>query len=307
MIVKIIIFYGKGPSVRLLILRFLLLLLLILPAKVWAANMINIVVPDKVGVGKPFLVHITSQNPMKNLTVSWNDKTVKPSVTENDGQFKAMAILGVGLKSEIGEYPLIIIVNQLGSTQQFSNPITVVNSDFQNESLIIDPSLVTPPKEVKERIQIERKATLEALNTISVQRHWTIPFSRPVKGKMLSRFGLHRIFNGETKRRHKGLDFRAWEGTPINCMAAGHVILVGKFYFAGNCVFIDHGNGLVSFSGHMSKVLVKKGDFVVSGQNIGLSGATGRVSGAHLHLSVFTLGMAIDPEPFFDGSLSLLY
>jgi len=89
-------------------------------------------------------------------------------------------------------------------------------------------------------------------------------------------------------------------------MAPGTVLLVGNFYYAGNCAFIDHGNGLVSLSCHMSKVLIKKGDIVESGQKIGLSGATGRVNGAHLHLATFVQGKVVDPEPFFDGTLELI-
>lgn len=284
------------------VLWVLVALFLILP-KGYATNTVDILTPDQVGIGKPFLVRITSQYPLEKVSVSWSGKTVATSVTKEGGLFTAMVILGVGLKNELGATPLDVAVTRQGSTQQFHKSVAIVDTVFLSETLTLAPSLVTPPKKITARIQRERKASLEALNTISFLRHWVFPFSRPVEGKMLSRFGLHRVFNGETKRRHKGLDFRAWEGTPIHSMATGHVILVGSFYFAGNCVFIDHGNGLVSLSCHMSKVLVKKGDMVVSGQKIGLSGATGRVNGAHLHLSVYSLGQAIDPEAFFDGAL----
>jgi murein DD-endopeptidase MepM/ murein hydrolase activator NlpD len=117
---------------------------------------------------------------------------------------------------------------------------------------------------------------------------------------MLSRFGLRRTFNNETKRRHTGLDFRAPAGTPIEAIAAGRVVLVGEFYLPGNTVVIDHGNGVVSMAMHLSEVLVAAGDRVARGQVYGRSGATGRVTGAHLHLSVSVQGVAVDPAPLFD-------
>lgn len=153
------------------------------------------------------------------------------------------------------------------------------------------------------RIKRERKLIRAAIGTVSPERYWELPFTRPAKGKMLSRFGLHRVFNGNVKARHTGLDFRAWLGTPLYAVASGKVVLTGHFYYAGNAVFIDHGNGLVSMSCHMSKILVKQGDMVKAGQRIGLSGATGRVTGAHLHLGLFVLGKPVDPELLFDGKL----
>ncbi len=273
------------------------------PARLFAANTFDIEIPGQVGIGQPFLVYITSQLPLKKLTISWNEKTVEPSVNEKEGLFRAMIILGVGLNSKSGRHPLIVTMIQKGKIKKIIKSVEVVNTVFQKEKLKVATGLIKPPGKLTNRIKRERKSLLVALNTISSRRYWTMPFSRPVKGKMLSRFGLRRVFNGKTKRRHRGLDFRAWEGTPIYSMAGGRVILAGNFYFAGKCVFIDHGNGLVSFSCHMSKVLVKKGDHIVSTQKIGLSGATGRVNGAHLHLSVFSLGTAINPEPFFNGTL----
>jgi murein DD-endopeptidase MepM/ murein hydrolase activator NlpD len=269
----------------------------------YAAKIFTITVPGQVNVGDPFPLIVTSQYPMKKLTVTWDNKNVSPSVTHKNGVFRSIVILGVGLKSKPGLYPLTVIINQKGTIQKLSKSIVVVSRVFSRERLRVAPRHIKPPKKVLKRIKRERYTSLKALNTISSNRYWNLPFSRPVKGKLLSRFGARRIFNGETKRRHTGLDFRAWMGTPIRSMADGRVILTGHFYFAGKCVFTDHGNGLVSLSCHMSKLLVKKGDSVVSGQKLGLSGATGRVTGAHLHLSVYSLGNSINPEPFFDGTI----
>jgi len=286
------------------------LLLVLLPALAGAAevkvpDMVEILTPTPVGVGKPFLVRVTSWYPMRDLRVAWKGKTVRPEVTEEGGKFNALVLLGVGLRGDVGTYPIDVTVDIWGHERQFATTVDVVESTWQKETLTVEPKLVKPPAEVMDRIRREREQINAALETVSAKRYWEVPFTRPVKGKMLSRFGLHRVFNGDTKARHTGLDFRAWMGTPLHAMAGGTVVLTGNFYYAGNAVYIDHGNGLISMSGHMSKILVKEGDVVRAGQTIGLSGATGRVTGAHLHLATFVLGEVVDPELFFNGALAV--
>lgn len=280
-------------------------LLLSVPAASVAAGMVEIKTPDQVGIGQPFLVEISSRYSLGDLTVTWQGREVKPQVTEADYDYSALVILGTSLKADPGEGSLKVSASLWGNLRRFEKKIPIVPVKYKKETLSVPPKMVKPPAETLERIARERALILKALRTQSPERLWSIPFTRPAKGKMLSRFGLHRVFNGDTKRRHTGLDFRAWEGTPLYSMAAGKVILVGGFYFAGNSAVIDHGNGLISMYCHMSKILVKEGDLLAAGQKVGLSGATGRVNGAHLHLGVFAQGLAIDPEPFFNGEFVL--
>ncbi|MCJ2164485.1 MULTISPECIES: M23 family metallopeptidase [unclassified Pseudodesulfovibrio] len=262
--------------------------------------MVDVFAPEQVGIGKPFLVRISTWYPLENLRVVWNEKTVQPAVTWWDGKSGAMLLLGIGLRQDVGTYTLEVIADIWGHERRFSRDIEVVESAWGQETLSVPPKMVKPPATELARIEREREQVLAVLDTVSPERFWNIPFVRPVKGKMLSRFGLHRVFNGETKSRHTGLDFRAWEGTPLHAIAAGRVVLTGHFYYAGNAVWIDHGNGLISMSCHMSRMLVREGDMVDAGQKIGLSGATGRVNGAHLHLSIFALGQVVDPEVLFE-------
>jgi hypothetical protein len=278
-----------------------LLLCVCLPSLSLAGDMVDVFAPAQVGIGKPFLVRISTWYPLEDLRVVWNEKTVQPSVTWWDGKSGAMLLLGIGLRQDVGTYTLEVIVDIWGHERSFSRNIEVVESVWGQETLSVPPKMVTPPATELARIEREREQVMAVLGTVSPERFWNIPFVRPVKGKMLSRFGLHRVFNGETKSRHTGLDFRAWEGTPLHAIAAGRVVLTGHFYYAGNAVWIDHGNGLISMSCHMSKMLVREGDMVDAGQKIGLSGATGRVNGAHLHLSVFALGHVVDPEVLFES------
>lgn len=278
-------------------------LILFLPASARPRPMVDVLAPETVGVGKPFLVEIVSWYPLENVRVRFNGAEVWAKVERRGERYAAPVLLGVNLFGETGVYPVEVDVSIWGHERSFVARVNAVESVWGHETLRVEPKMVTPPPAALERIKREREVIGKAVNTVSETRWWTLPFSRPAKGKMLSRFGLHRVFNGHTKSRHTGLDFRAWLGTPLYAMTAGRVVLTGNFYYAGNAVFIDHGNGLVSLSAHMSKILVKEGDVVEPGQTIGLSGATGRVTGAHLHLATFVQGRVVDPEPFFNGSL----
>lgn len=269
--------------------------------------MVDIQTPDTAGVGKPFLASIVSWYPLEDVRVQWNGVEVRPAVSRDGQRYVAPVLLGIGLREEAGIHPLEVSVSIWGRTYSFALSVNITESTWGHETLTVAPKLVKPPLEVHARIKREREMIKAAITTVTDTRYWKLPFSRPAKGKMLSRFGLHRVFNGDTKSRHTGLDFRAWLGTPLYAMAAGRVALTGSFYYAGNAVFIDHGNGLISLSAHMSKVLVNEGDMVRAGQKIGLSGATGRVTGAHLHLATFVLGKVVDPELFFvDGMEELI-
>lgn len=277
------------------------------PALARPRPMVDIRVPEATGVGKPFLAVIESWYPLENVRVRWNGVEVRPTVSRDSEKYVAPVLLGIGLRGETGTYPIEVTASIWGHERTFSTDLTIVESAWGSETLRVEPKMVTPPPEAMARIERERELITAAINTVSDVRYWTMPFSRPAKGKMLSRFGLHRVFNGHTKSRHTGLDFRAWLGTPLYAMAAGRVVLTGSFYYAGNGVLIDHGNGLVSLSAHMSKILVREGDMVEAGQTIGLSGATGRVTGAHLHLAVFVQGQVVDPELFFTGEIENIF
>ena len=148
----------------------------------------------------------------------------------------------------------------------------------------------------------EERATREIAAIGELKRHWRdasdtdTSFKLPAEGRLASRFGLRRIFNGEPRAPHSGLDVAVPRGTPIKAAARGKVLATGNYFFNGNTVFIDHGNGLITMYCHLDRVDVQSGEQVDQGQQVGAAGSTGRSSGPHLHWSVVLNGTMVDPE-----------
>jgi murein DD-endopeptidase MepM/ murein hydrolase activator NlpD len=140
--------------------------------------------------------------------------------------------------------------------------------------------------------ELAREVGRHAQNTPQL---WTLPFLRPRQARVTSRFGSGRVFNGRVSSSHLGVDYRGSTGDPIYAANRGVVALVDSFYLAGNVVYIDHGNGIVTGYFHMSQPEVAAGDTVNRGQEIGLVGGTGRVTGPHLHWSARFGALTIDP------------
>jgi murein DD-endopeptidase MepM/ murein hydrolase activator NlpD len=163
---------------------------------------------------------------------------------------------------------------------------------------IKDTRKVNPEKRDMERISREQKQIGAALNHWSDDTVVTLDFLKPVDGPLSSPFGLRRYFNDQPRKPHSGLDIAAGEGAPIRAPAPGTVIDTGEFFFNGNTVFIDHGQGLITMYCHMSRIDVKPGQRVAAGEVIGAVGMTGRVTGPHLHWSVSLNDARVDPLLF---------
>jgi murein DD-endopeptidase MepM/ murein hydrolase activator NlpD len=153
-----------------------------------------------------------------------------------------------------------------------------------------------PSPEDQRQIEQDKETKAEVFEILSPGREWKGPFSTPVNAAISEVFGVERVFNGSVQSTHQGLDFRVPSGTSVVAVNSGHVILARPLFFEGNCVVIDHGQGLLTLYLHLSKFSVKEGDDVSKGQPIGLSGGTGRATGPHLHLAVRWQGVYLNPQ-----------
>ena len=169
---------------------------------------------------------------------------------------------------------------------------------YAEQHLKVAPRTVDLSKEDLARYEREREHQSEIIATFSEPLPAVLRMHQPTPGVRSSSFGLRRVFNGQPRAPHNGMDIAASEGTPVVAPATGRVIDTGDYFFNGNTVWIDHGAGLLSMLCHLSAIDVKPGDTVAVGQRIGAVGATGRVTGAHLHWSLSLNRTMVDPELF---------
>lgn len=271
------------------------------------ASSLVLAVPGQVGMGQPFLVRLTSDLKLEWVSIQWMGKKISPSVSVWNNRHVALAMLGTDvLTINPGPQSLDVTAMVGGKEMRWLRGIRISSKSYPRQELTLPSKMVTPPESVLARIKKERKRTTAAKNLWSDQRIWQLPFHRPVPGKTTSSYGLRRFLNNKPKNPHRGLDFRAASGSAVEAVAQGRVILVEGHYYAGNSVYIDHGNGVISLYFHLKKFLVGPGDLVKKGQKIGLAGSSGRATGPHLHLSISVQGQLVDPAPLFKRTLDEL-
>ncbi len=201
------------------------------------------------------------------------------------------ALAAIPLKAKPGTYDFKI--QQDGATRV--SKVEVSDKKYKEQRLTIkNKRKVNPNEQDMQRITSERVLKRAAKN------HWSdtypdVDFIWPVSGRISSIYGLRRFFNEQERNPHNGLDIAAPEGTDVRAPADGTVIEAGDFFFSGNMVYIDHGQGLISLYAHLSRIDVKPGDVLRRGEILGAVGQTGRVTGAHLHFAVMSNGVLFDP------------
>lgn len=205
-----------------------------------------------------------------------------------------VAVVGIPLGTDPGDH--VLEVNHATKTSRIL--FGVRPHEYTEQRITIKNKRKVDPLPLDmDRINNE-KARVSIVRAIHNEGVLTKPFVWPVRGIISSPFGLRRFFNDKPRRPHGGIDIAADEGVPIVAPADGVVVETGDYFFNGNCVFIEHGSGLLTFYAHMSRIDVEVGDLVKSGDMLGAIGATGRVTGPHLHWSVGLNGTWVDPMLF---------
>ncbi|HEY6095286.1 MAG TPA: peptidoglycan DD-metalloendopeptidase family protein [Gallionellaceae bacterium] len=223
---------------------------------------------------------------------TWLDKQPVLVTSDHDQWY---AVVGLPLDMAPGAHELNVRIGKEATTRSF-----VVHAKRYPEQHI----------KLKDKSKVELSAAdlARAEREIAVIKelkgHWSdapdtdLAFIVPAEGRLASRFGLRRFFNGEARLPHAGLDMAVNIGTPVKASARGKVLAVDDYFFNGKTVFVDHGNGLITMYCHLSRIDVQAGEAVSKGQRLGLSGKTGRATGPHLHWSVILNGAMVDPELF---------
>ena len=256
--------------------------------------------PTRLVNGAPVFLQVTPPARLKSLTGTWLGHDV---VFDPNGR-SWFALAGVSLETKAGSYPLVLKGVDAGGTElSFRRKLVVGRAKYPTVQLTVSKQFTEPNPGQLAQIKEDEEIKHKAFSEVSPEREWSGRFSAPVNAPVSDVFGTRRVFNGVTKSLHQGLDYRVPPQTPIAAVNAGTVILAQALYFEGNCVVLDHGQGLLSLYLHLSEIKVKAGERVERGQVIGLSGATGRATGPHLHIAVRWQGVYLDPAVLLAMSL----
>lgn len=258
-----------------------------------------LVVPEAIGDGEAFALEFAADG-AEMVILRWRDKTVKVDAAPNEpGRF--LVLLPVPLDEKSKSLPLSMTVSWAnGAEETFKASLPIKKRKYPVQRLKVESKYVSPPASMQEKIKRDRAEMRAAVTRFSPQRYWKLPMLRPVLGQVTSLYGLRRVFNNVPKNPHKGVDFDAREGDPIAAAEDGVVVLVSEHYYGGNTVVVDHGQGVLSAYLHLSGFNVSEGQNVSRGDTIGYIGSTGRVTGPHLHLSLYVLGESVNAATCLD-------
>lgn len=261
--------------------------------------------PARLVNGAPVLLQVKPPARVESLTGVWLGHHLTFSYDASTKTWFALA--GVSFETTPGKYPLELSAGRAATQAPLNFTRTFAVEHFQypqiKVELTVEKKFTEPSPEQLQQIAEGVKIKDDYLNRVTPAREWDGKFTAPADAAISDVYGSQRIFNGKAQRPHYGLDFRVPTGTPVAAMNSGKVLLARFLYFEGNCVVIDHGQGLLTLYFHLSEFKVKEGDDVKRGQEIGLSGGTGRATGPHLHVAVRWQGTYLDPARLMQMSL----
>jgi murein DD-endopeptidase MepM/ murein hydrolase activator NlpD len=260
--------------------------------------------PPKLVNGAPILFTVKSPARLNSLTGTWLGHQLTFSYDSSTKTWFALG--GAGFGTSPGKYIL-----ELSGETTTKSPVTLARTFTVGRAiypkikveLAVNKKFTAPDPEQIKQIDESKKVKEDYLGRVTAEREWDGNFAPPVEAATSDVYGSQRIFNGVAQREHQGLDYRVHTGTPVAAMNDGTILLARFLYFEGNCVVIDHGQGLLTLYFHLSEIKIKEGDPVKRGEIIGLSGGTGRATGPHLHVAVRWQGIYLDPARLLQLSL----
>jgi len=250
--------------------------------------------------GSLLLAEITMTNGFAGVKGEWDSKKLEfwdmgPAAGQSG--IRSESLVGIDLEKPPGEYKITIEAQkENGQKANCSATIVVKQGRFATERLRVNKQFVEPDPQQVQRSEEERKRLREIFATVSPEPLWKGKFRRPLESVSTGgNFGKRRVLNGKAGSPHAGMDFPAITGTPVHASQAGKVVLADNLFFSGNTVVVDHGLGIYTFYCHFSATNVKVGDEVQAGTILGKVGATGRVTGPHLHWALSIEGTRVNP------------
>ena len=242
--------------------------------------------------GDAFRVDYPHVNGLNWVEIEWRERSV-PLLQVDD---RWVTIIGVDLDLRPGDHPARVSFRYSdGRMEAREETVRVNDRSFPETRLTVAPRFVELSPEDLERANRESRRLGAIFRTITQEIYWRKEFEVPIPEAEGSNFGHRRVFNEKPRNPHSGTDISAKMGTPIAATNRGRVAVTGDFFFNGNTVIIDHGLGIYSVYLHLSRIVVEEGEIVEKGQVLGLVGATGRVTGPHLHWGFRVQNARIDP------------
>jgi murein DD-endopeptidase MepM/ murein hydrolase activator NlpD len=249
--------------------------------------------------GSPVLFRVTAPKQLTALTGNFLGQDLSFRLSQSCHCWYAFA--GVNLATKPGRYTLSVQGTGQGEKKAgMSYAVAIAAAHYPFSTIKVAPAFVEPPKEAQVAIEAADAAKKSAFSATDANPLWSGRFIPPAEAETSGVFGSARIYNGKKKSQHTGLDFRVSTGTPVHATNSGTVILARPLYFEGNCVMLDHGQGLLTIYMHLSEFKVKEGEKVAAGQLVALSGGTGRSTAPHLHFAVRWRGEYLDPRTLLD-------
>lgn len=248
--------------------------------------------PAAVESGSPVLIHVEASGDAV-ISGDWLGRKLEFFAARGGSGWYALA--GADVETPAGPSTLRLVVHTGSGVRDLSRTVLIHAAHYRTGSLSVAPKFVEPGPEELKLIEADSQVKARVFASSAAHPLWVGSFHAPVGSAPTDSFGTRRMFNGKLASIHKGMDFRAPTGTPVRAGNGGTVVLARKLYYEGNCVIVDHGLGLWTISMHLSRIDVREGQSVAQGERLGLSGATGRVTGPHLHWAVRWQGAYLDP------------